>query len=101
MTDHLIETHQDGIATLTLNRPAARNALSPEMNAALVDALPRLAADRAVRVVVVTGAGGAFCSGGDVKRFASEASASSESGREGFNFDDRPSQRPAKKEGWR
>ena len=89
MTDHLIETHQDGITTLTLNRPEARNALSPEMMAALTEALPRLAADRSTRVVVITGAGGAFCSGGDVKRFASEASASPESGCERFDFEDR------------
>ncbi|MDA1093263.1 MAG: enoyl-CoA hydratase [Acidobacteria bacterium] len=89
MTDHLIETQHDGIATLTLNRPEARNALTAEMNRALAEALPRLAADRAVRVVVLTGAGGAFCAGGDVKRFASAASASAASGRDGFNFEDR------------
>ena len=51
MTDHLIEAHQDGITTLTLNRPEARNAMSPEMMTALADALPRLAADRSVRAV--------------------------------------------------
>ena len=82
MTDHLIETQQNGIATLTLNRPAARNAMSPEMMTALADALPRLAADRSVRAVVLTGAGGAFCAGGDVKRFASVSG-------DGFNFEDR------------
>ena len=89
MTDHLVETHRDGITTLTLNRPESRNALSPQMIAALTEALPRLAADRSIRVVVITGAGGAFCSGGDVKRFASEASPSAESGREGFDLEDR------------
>ena len=82
MTDHLIEAHQDGITTLTLNRPEARNAMSPEMMTALADALPRLAADRSVRAVVLTGAGGAFCAGGDVKRFASTSSG-------GFNVEDR------------
>ena len=82
MTDHLIEAHQDGITTLTLNRPEARNAMSPEMMTALADALPRLAADRSVRAVVLTGAGGAFCAGGDVKRFASTSSGS-------FNVEDR------------
>jgi len=70
MTDHLIETFHDGIATLTMNRPEARNALSSEMQSGLSEALPRLAADPAVRVIVLTGAGGAFCSGGDVKGFA-------------------------------
>ena len=70
---HLIETFDDGIATLTMNRPEARNALSPEMSAGLEEAIPRLARDPAVRVVVLTGAGGAFCAGGDVKGFARAA----------------------------
>ena len=70
MTDQLIETHQDGIATLTMNRPEARNALTGEMQAALSEAVARLAADPSVRLVVLTGAGGAFCAGGDVKGFA-------------------------------
>ena len=78
MTDpasHLIETFEDGIATLTMNRPEARNALSPEMTACLEEAVPRLARDPAVRVLVVTGAGDAFCEGGDVKGFVRTASA--------------------------
>jgi 2-(1,2-epoxy-1,2-dihydrophenyl)acetyl-CoA isomerase len=70
MTEHLIETFAEGVATLTFNRPEARNALTGEMQAALSEALPRLAADPEVRAVVVTGAGGAFCAGGDVKGFA-------------------------------
>jgi 2-(1,2-epoxy-1,2-dihydrophenyl)acetyl-CoA isomerase len=70
MTDHLIETFHDGIATLTMNRPEARNALSGEMQAGLTEAVPRLAADPKVRVIVLTGAGRAFCAGGDVKSFA-------------------------------
>ena len=69
MTDQLIETFEDGVATLTLNRPEARNALTGELLAALSAAGPRLALDPAVRVVVLTGAGGAFCAGGDVKGF--------------------------------
>jgi 2-(1,2-epoxy-1,2-dihydrophenyl)acetyl-CoA isomerase len=73
MTDQLIETIEDGIATLTMNRPEARNALTGEMQAALSEALPRLAADTSVRVVVLTGAGAAFCAGGDVKGFAAAA----------------------------
>lgn len=67
----LLETRQDGIATLTLNRPEARNAMSQEMMQGMLEALPRLAADPDIGVVVVTGAGGAFCAGGDVKGFAS------------------------------
>ena len=73
MAQDLIESFDAGIATLTLNRPEARNALTREMMAALADALPRLALDPAVRAVVLTGAGNAFCAGGDVKGFARNA----------------------------
>ncbi len=55
-----------GVATVTLHRPARRNALDGAMRAALRDALAVLGADRAVRVVVLTGAPPAFCSGGDI-----------------------------------
>jgi 2-(1,2-epoxy-1,2-dihydrophenyl)acetyl-CoA isomerase len=58
---------EDGIATLTLNRPDSKNAISPEMADELGDLLARIRADDVVRVLVVTGAGGAFCAGGDVK----------------------------------
>ena len=70
MTQDLLESREGGIATLTMNRPAARNALTRDMIEAMAEALPRLAADPEVRLVVLTGAGGAFCSGGDVKGFA-------------------------------
>ncbi|MCH2354951.1 MAG: enoyl-CoA hydratase [Pseudomonadales bacterium] len=70
MSDHLLETIDRGIATLTMNRPEARNALSPSMMAGLEEAIPRLACDPEVRVVVLTGTGGAFRAGGDVKGFA-------------------------------
>ncbi len=80
MTDHLIETREDGVATLTMNRPEARNALSGEMQAGLAEAIPRLAADRSVRAIVLTGAGGAFCAGGDVKGFAARTSAAPPAG---------------------
>ena len=70
MSEHLIETVVDGVATLTMNRPKVRNALSAAMSAGLEEAIPRLADDPQVRVVVLTGAGGAFCAGGDVKGFA-------------------------------
>ena len=73
MTEELLETIEHGIATLTMNRPDARNALTREMMAALSEALPRLAADASVRAVVLTGAGNAFFSGGDVKNFAKRA----------------------------
>lgn len=73
MTDHLLETFEDGVATLTMTRPDARNALSGEMLAALSSAALRIAADPKIRAVVLTGAGGAFCAGGDVKGFAADS----------------------------
>jgi 2-(1,2-epoxy-1,2-dihydrophenyl)acetyl-CoA isomerase len=66
----LIEDLRDGVLTLTMNRPEARNALSLEMSELLNDALRRAQTDRNVRAVVLTGAGGAFCAGGDVKSMA-------------------------------
>ena len=72
MSEHLLETHEDGVCTLTMNRPEARNAMSGPMMAALNEAVPRVAADPSVRCVVLTGAGGAFCAGGDVKGFAAD-----------------------------
>lgn len=66
MSQILYET-DGGIARVTLNRPEKRNALSPEMIVRLVDVWDRIAADPAIRVVIVTGAGEqAFSSGGDL-----------------------------------
>jgi 2-(1,2-epoxy-1,2-dihydrophenyl)acetyl-CoA isomerase len=73
MAQDLIESFENGIATLTMNRPEARNAFTREMMDGLAQALPRLAVDPAVRLVVITGAGNAFCAGGDVKSFARNA----------------------------
>ena len=73
MTQDLLESVADGVATLTMNRPDSRNALSRAMMTALAESLQRLALDPAVRVVVLTGAGRALCSGGDVKGFAARA----------------------------
>jgi 2-(1,2-epoxy-1,2-dihydrophenyl)acetyl-CoA isomerase len=61
---------KDGVAVLTLNRPDRLNAMSRPMLDALLEALPRLADDPAVGVVVLTGAGRGFCAGGDVKAMA-------------------------------
>jgi enoyl-CoA hydratase/carnithine racemase len=57
----------DGIAILLLNRPAVRNAIDDAMRAELVDALDRITRDEDIRAVVLTGAGKAFCAGGDVR----------------------------------
>ncbi|MDO9242618.1 MAG: enoyl-CoA hydratase [Rhodocyclaceae bacterium] len=63
----LIESH-DGVVTLTLNRPAQFNALSTELLTALQTALDKVGADRTARVVVIAGAGKAFCAGHDLKQ---------------------------------
>jgi 2-(1,2-epoxy-1,2-dihydrophenyl)acetyl-CoA isomerase len=63
----LLVDRDGAVATLTLNRPAARNALDLVMRQELVAALDEVEADAAVRVLILTGAGGHFCSGGDVK----------------------------------
>lgn len=60
------------VATITLNRPAALNALSPEMVAALERVLDKLHGDDTTRVVILTGAGRAFCAGGDLLGFGRE-----------------------------
>ena len=59
----------DGVLTLTLHRPERRNAIDPELREALAAALDAAATDPHVRGVVITGAGGAFCAGGDLGRF--------------------------------
>ncbi|MGH9884574.1 MAG: enoyl-CoA hydratase [bacterium] len=67
----LLVTRDAGIARVTLNRPKAMNALSRELRTALVEAFTSLAADPAVRVVILTGAGRAFCAGLDLKELGS------------------------------
>lgn len=70
---YVLAEHVGGIATLTLNRPAQFNALSEEMMAALLAALDAVAQDPAVRVVVLAGAGKAFCAGHDLKQMKAKA----------------------------
>lgn len=66
--DVLLRSDAGGVATLTLNRPDQFNALSAELLAALQTALEEIAADAGVRVVVIAGAGKAFCAGHDLKQ---------------------------------
>ncbi len=68
----LLVRTENGIATLTLNRPAARNALSISLMDHLLDAFERLAHDRAVRVVIVAGNGPAFCAGHDLRELRAD-----------------------------
>lgn len=63
----VLRQDKDGVATLTLNTPKKLNALSDAMIVALSDALDAVGADTTVRVVVITGAGKAFCAGHDLK----------------------------------
>lgn len=62
----LLETIRDGVATLVMNRPERLNALNNELSAALNNALARVAEDQSVCVALITGAGRAFCAGGDL-----------------------------------
>jgi enoyl-CoA hydratase/carnithine racemase len=67
MAELLLREDEAGVATLTLNRPEARNALSLALLEALEETLAALAADRAVKAVVITGAGPGFCAGHDLR----------------------------------
>jgi len=76
-SEHLLAWEEDGVAVLTLNRPEARNAMSGGMTEGLAQALEVAERSRSIRAVVVTGAGGAFCAGGDVKGMAAGGSGAS------------------------
>ncbi len=62
----LLSEDRDGVRTLTLNRPRRKNAINPELWIALRDSLSEAGRDRSVRALVITGAGGSFCSGADI-----------------------------------
>jgi 2-(1,2-epoxy-1,2-dihydrophenyl)acetyl-CoA isomerase len=72
-TEELLAHQENGVAVITLNRPQARNAMSAAMNSGLAKALDEAERNPAVRCVVITGAGGAFCAGGDVKGMAARS----------------------------
>ena len=67
---HVLYEAHDRIATITLNRPEAKNAFSPEMIALWREFLLKAGADESIRVIVVTGKGETFCSGGDIRDMA-------------------------------
>lgn len=71
-TSPLLRCDADGIATLTLNRPAQYNALDSALLAHLEEAVESIARDDAVRVVVIAGAGRAFCAGHDLKELRAQ-----------------------------
>ena len=64
----IIVTEDEGVYTIALNRPEVLNALSPKLLDEFISALHRAATDEAVKTVIITGAGDAFSSGGDVKQ---------------------------------
>lgn len=75
MTDLVQRDIRDGIATITLDRPEARNALSPGLIDALADAVGQIEGDASVRVLVLAGAGKSFCAGMDLKGVLDDAEA--------------------------
>jgi enoyl-CoA hydratase/carnithine racemase len=83
-TPELLARVIDRVCVLTMNRPEARNALTWDMKWALVDLLPQLGRDSGVGCVLLTGAGGAFCSGGDTKNMAREGKPPSPEERKGM-----------------
>ena len=66
----VLQNLESGLLTITMNRPERRNALNPDMTLGLVAAARRAAEDHEVRAVLLKGAGGTFCVGGDVKSMA-------------------------------
>jgi len=74
----LLLAQRDGVATVTLNRPQAMNALSRALRAEIVRTFTRLAADPTVGAVILTGAGRAFCAGLDLKELSGESGGAEE-----------------------
>jgi enoyl-CoA hydratase/carnithine racemase len=72
MNDELLYEMQDGVATITFNRPQVLNAITFEIYARLRDLFEEIGADERVKSIVITGRGDAFCSGGDVHKIIGE-----------------------------
>jgi 2-(1,2-epoxy-1,2-dihydrophenyl)acetyl-CoA isomerase len=75
MTDEVLYGVAEGVATVTLNRPEALNAITPTMTLALDQALTEAEQSDEVRCIVITGAGRGFCAGGDLKAVQARAAA--------------------------
>jgi 2-(1,2-epoxy-1,2-dihydrophenyl)acetyl-CoA isomerase len=75
MTDEVLYGVAEGVATVTLNRPEALNAITPTMTLALDQALTEAEQSDEVRCIVITGAGRGFCAGGDLKAMQARAAA--------------------------
>ncbi len=71
--DRVLAADHGAIRVLTLNRPATRNAIDLELRVVLAEALGAAMADEALRAVVLTGAAGTFCSGGDISTMRRQA----------------------------
>ena len=85
-TDQLLCSIRHGVATLTLNRPEARNALSAQLSPALQRVIAACSTDETVRALMITGAGAAFCAGGDVKNMGDRRAATDQSPDERFRI---------------
>ena len=72
MAEHALIERRDHVLILTLNRPEARNALSGPMMAIMREAWDLVDTDSEIRVCVLTGAGGAFCAGADLKAMSAD-----------------------------
>src|ERR1700752_4497361 len=70
MYEHILISETEGIVTITLNRPDKLNSFIGHMRRDLAEALEHAGSDRSIRVVIITGAGRAFCAGGDVRFMA-------------------------------
>jgi len=71
MNDAVLYEVVDGVATITLNRPARKNAIDEAVRTGLAQCIDEIERNRAVRAVVLTGSGGAFCAGGDLRSIRS------------------------------
>ena len=67
MTDHILDSVDAGVLTITLNRPDVKNALTPDQRDRIIELLEAASGDAAVRSIVIQGSGGSFCAGADLR----------------------------------